>query len=339
MASITACFARVAKTLTQQEREQILTPLREEFMAAHAAALAGGATDPRASALRILDRMLGADAPADARKNAENAAAAPVAESLAPGRSADGDAGVATSQGGGSAATHADPGQPAEPATKAVVAESLQKAAKREQLTPKQMMAEALKLIDEAIARAPDNKDEAKTAPAKATIAVPGDGTFKVVNTKERLREFRALVEKSPGFTGKNAKPRVEKAVTSGDLSPASLAREMLDDGEPLNAIEVLDAAGKPLRFGTSAEKDPIVYTDSSTVEVGGMGGFFVGRYWARDKKSAAAKQMAGWAVIDEASGLAAGRGVDKNAALAVAALNVKKPENVKRVEEARQQA
>ena len=113
MASITACFARVAKTLTQQEREQILTPLREEFMAAHAAALAGGATDPRASALRILDRMLGADAPADARKNAENAAAAPVAESLAPGRSADGDAGVATSQGGGSAATHADPGQPA----------------------------------------------------------------------------------------------------------------------------------------------------------------------------------------------------------------------------------
>jgi len=147
--SVTACFARVAKTLSPEDREQVLAPLRREILAQLDAQRSEGA-DARALAVGIIDRMLAADraAPSPAegssqngakpknlreainerKRNAENAAPAPVAESLAPGRSADGDAGVATSQGGGSAATHADPGKPAEPATQAVVAQTIAKA-------------------------------------------------------------------------------------------------------------------------------------------------------------------------------------------------------------------
>ena len=371
MGTVTACFARVAKTLTEQERAEILTPLRNEFMAELNGERPAG-LDARGHALQILDRMLGAEAPRSAagEKITENAATAPVAESLAPGRSADGDAGVATSQGGGSA-VHQDPGEKPEAATAGVVKEAIAKAADRKDMTPAQIKAEALRLIDEAIAKAPsvedgdravhpDNLEDnerarryreimkeglAKTndeahkvlmdrfvqATPRTTIAVPGDGKFTVVNTKERLRAFRALVEKSPGFSGKTAKPRIEKAVSSGNLSPNGLAREMLDDGEPLNAMQVLDAAGKPMAFGSVAEGTPIPYTDVQDETINGDAGFFSGHSWS-SKKGADA-----WAVIDKTSGLSAGSGVSRAAAVSVAQSNLKQAKNLERLAKARE--
>ena len=346
MGSVTACFARVAKTLSPEDREAILKPIRNEITGRiSAASKADPNADANAVALEVLDGMLsGATAPSPAdgasatpkkkpRGNQEVqsvpdagdvGARSQAGQDAAPppgdGRQRQGGQDDAQAQDGlkakprtlreaqerRAAATHQDPGEKPEAATPAVVAESLQKAAKREQVSPKQMLADALRVIDEAIARAPDNKDEEKDAPLKATINVPGDGTFKVINTKERLREFRALVERSPGFTGKNAKPRVEKAVTSGDLSPNALAREMLADGEWLNAMEVLDAAGKPMMFGNGTDGEPIPYTDVQPIEIAGFK-FFSGHAYSAKKE-----REAPWRVVHVKSGLAAGWGTTR---------------------------
>ena len=374
MGSVTACFARVAKTLSKEERSTILAPLKQEVLDQIAAARKADANaDTNAVALQVLDRMIsGAAAPTSAggkpaptpkespRGNEEGAPQQVRTDAgvLPAGQAARQDAAAAPRNAAGSAnaddgqaqdglkprslrqvqerrraaaagapaaeaapaaaATHQDPGEKPEEATPAVVAESLQKAAKREQVSPKQMLADALQVIDEAIARAPDTKEEEKDAPLKATISVPGDGTFKVINTKERLREFRALVERSPGFTGKNAKPRVEKAVTSGDLSPNALAREMLTDGEWLNAMEVLDAAGKPMMFGNGTDGEPIPYTDVQPIEIAGFK-FFSGHAYSAKKE-----REAPWRVVHIKSGLAAGWGSTRADAVAQATKTLK---------------
>lgn len=310
--------------------------------------------------------------------------------------------------------THADPGQPAEPATPAVVAEAITKAARKKDEPVADIRAEALRLIDMAIANAPDDKIEVSTSeprtsngkteftafkgkagtddyisvevreandgnwtmhahegarsvmvhqfkggstaaarrsaesimlgaakegtktviqPAdKVTIKVPGDGAFTVVNNADRLREFRKVVERSPGFAAsKKAKPRIEKAVSSGDLSPNSLAREMLDEGEPLNALEVMDAAGKPMAFGNGGDTGQIPYTDVRDETIDGDAGFFSGHSWS------AKKGESRWAVLDKTSGLSLGSGVSRDAALSVAKLNIKKAGAIDKITLARQ--
>jgi len=122
---------------------------------------------------------------------------------------------------------------------------------------------------------------------------VPGDGKFKVVNTKAKLQEFRKKVDASPGFKAPATKPPVVASETdTGSYTP----RNAIDDGEYLNAYELAKLQGKPLRFGVGNEH-PNAYTDTSEVE-GLIPGFktFVGRKAGQSK--------APWIVIEESTGL-----------------------------------
>ena len=78
--SITACFARVAKTLSPEDREQVLAPLRREILAQLDAQRGDGA-DARALAVQIIDRMLAADTGEAAPSPAEGSSATPPKES------------------------------------------------------------------------------------------------------------------------------------------------------------------------------------------------------------------------------------------------------------------
>jgi hypothetical protein len=247
-------------------------------------------------------------------------------------------------------ATHKDPGQPAEPVTPAVVKEAIAKAADKRDRPIKDVKADALRLIDEAIARAPSSAEvdaqigvnapitergkkvmtgvrrfgdktrllsaretndgrwtvtdesydgsgtgrkvgtklgELQGTPAVAreqlltmlrrvqedgtlaepdmvTIKVPGDGEFKVVNTKERLDEFRKKVENSPGFKTQRPGPLVAARVNgarggygdragmgfgveSGSTSKIAAFNEMVSDDDLEAASDYADATGLAL--------------------------------------------------------------------------------------------
>lgn len=65
------------------------------------------------------------------------------------------------------------------------------------------------------------------------TFKVPGDGEFKVINSKSRLEEFRSAVEKSPGFATSRTKTAPENAgVHRGSGSTASAIANMVDEGD-----------------------------------------------------------------------------------------------------------
>jgi len=184
-------------------------------------------------------------------------------------------------------ATHKDPGQPAEPATAPVIAQALTKAAVKEALSRSAMKAEALRLVDAAIATAKDADDPdvrmyEATAPGTrmteeqiaqykrlqgqarekymkrlteemaaqheraaqnigyAKIKVPGDGEFKVLNTKERLAEFRKKVESSPGFK----ETRAPRAPVNSANSKADAFSAMVEDGDLQAALDYAQAVG-----------------------------------------------------------------------------------------------
>lgn len=196
-------------------------------------------------------------------------------------------------------AMHADPGEPAEPATPAVVKKAIQTAARNDGRPIKDVKAEALRLIDEAIANAKDESDPdvqmfAERSRVKVdkkaldrrgligkqrelaeadiqrkidaernkaadnigyvTISVPGDGEFKVLNTKERLAEFRRKVENSPGLKtqrpGPVDSPRVNSrygeayGVEDGSGSKANAFANMIDDGDIQAALDYAEAVG-----------------------------------------------------------------------------------------------
>lgn len=243
-------------------------------------------------------------------------------------------------------AVHKDPGEPAEPATPAVVKEALQTAARNDDRPIKDVKADALRLIDEAIAKAQSSEEidaqigvnppktiqgkkvmtgvrrftddktvmvearetrdgkwsvtdesydgsgtgrkrrtelgELQGTPAVAreqlmsllrrlradgtlaepdmvTINVPGDGEFKVVNTKERLAEFRRKVENSPGFKdqrpgpieslrvngyGSKQSPGAPFGVEGGSGSKADAFANMVDEGDIEAALNYAEAVG-----------------------------------------------------------------------------------------------
>ncbi len=201
-------------------------------------------------------------------------------------------------------AMHQDPGEPAEPATQAVVKDALQTAARNDGRSIKDVKAEALRLIDEAMANAKGEDDpdvlmltersrvkvdkkaldrrgligkqrelaeaeiqrkidaERQKAADKigyVTIDVPGDGEFKVLNTKERLAEFRRKVEKSPGFKaqrpgpieservngyGSKQSPGAPFGVESGSGSKTDAFANMVDDGDMQAAMDYAEAVG-----------------------------------------------------------------------------------------------
>ena len=115
-------------------------------------------------------------------------------------------------------ATHADPGEAPEAVTPGIVRESLQKAADKTPLDLKSARAKLLAQVDGAIAKAtveaappesigPIDREKKLKAIGYVTFDVPGDGSFKVLNTKNTLAAFRRSVDKSPGFTGKKDAP------------------------------------------------------------------------------------------------------------------------------------
>lgn len=71
------------------------------------------------------------------------------------------------------------------------------------------------------------------------TFDVPGDGVFKVVNTRERLEEFKRKVEMAPGFK----KTRRETAPTlpgsqRGSANPTDAIADMIDSGDAQAAVD-----------------------------------------------------------------------------------------------------
>lgn len=105
--------------------------------------------------------------------------------------------------------------------------------------------------LDTAIASVQQKIDAERAKAAEnigfVTFDVPGDGVFKVVNTKERLAEFRRKVETSPGFKDKQPKAALEDAgdgVQRGSGGPKSAIENMIDDGDPQAAVDYAAARG-----------------------------------------------------------------------------------------------
>lgn len=224
------------------------------------------------------------------------------------------------------AATHKDPGEPAEPVTPAVVREAIKTGVQATDRRPSEMLADLMKQIDVAMATAPTAREaSAAQRPTKDSFVrftVPGDGDFKVVNTKESLDEFRKSAAASPGFKDRGTPaPKQSRTnndgeyfgVDGGSGSASAAARAMLDEGEPLNALEALDAAGKPMMFGNGSKDSAIPYTDATPLTIKGVDGF-VGRGWARKKGASS-----WWSFIHGASGSQIGEGGTKAEAIATA--------------------
>jgi hypothetical protein len=121
-------------------------------------------------------------------------------------------------------ATHQEGGK-VEEATPAVVAESLEKSAAKTPATMREARTALVARIDEALKVAKGVPEDAPMIPMRSvskggrarntkhidgqyakeklghiTFDVPGDGTFKVINSKEHLTAFRKRVLASPGF-------------------------------------------------------------------------------------------------------------------------------------------
>lgn len=76
-------------------------------------------------------------------------------------------------------------------------------------------------------------------------FAVRGDGRFKVLNTVERLKEFRAKVESSPGFKDRAGIPKPDGLVGGEKgYGGASAVAGMIDEGDPQAAVDYAAARG-----------------------------------------------------------------------------------------------
>lgn len=176
-----------------------------------------------------------------------------------PARKAATKAERAGSRSATASAIHSDPGQPTEPATAEVIEKSIEKSAAKTPRTPKGARALLLGKIDAAIAAAPTlaslGLGEAPTprrgettssfeqrradyvkAAGYVSLDVPGDGSFRVVNTKERLAEFRSEVEKSQGFSERATRPvgprPASTSMPESQRAAVMAEAEAVDDGE-----------------------------------------------------------------------------------------------------------
>ena len=175
------------------------------------------------------------------------------------------------------AAVHQDPGQPAEAATPAVVGQSITKAADNQGASPSQMRAWLLGEIDKAIVAAPadsralqrDLAEAQKTGSRQLvqaagnkigylTFDVPGDGTFKVLNTPEHLREFRERVQTSLGFKDNGQKrpaPERNPGVQNGSSTRQAALNALVEEGDFEAARDYAQATGQALE-GVKAKGD-----------------------------------------------------------------------------------
>ncbi len=138
------------------------------------------------------------------------------------------------------AAVHQEPGQAPQTATPSVVGQSIAKAAGNQEASPAQMRNWLFGEIDKAIASAPE------VATGFLTFDVPGDGSFKVVNSTAKLQEFRKRVAASPGFRQeRGGQPQgVEDGAHKGSASTVEAIKNMLADGDIQAAVEYAGAKG-----------------------------------------------------------------------------------------------
>ena len=200
-------------------------------------------------------------------------------------------------------AAHVEDGD-AEPATQAVVAEAVQKSADNTPRDLKEAKRFLMGKIDEAIKSAPTEKKDG--AGGFIVFDVPGDGRFKVVNTKDRLAAFKKQVNASVGFSENSARQDGFGGRFNPEMSDKSRTgvREMLDDGDLTAALAYAEAIGKPMAFSVARKGDakPAAYYDAEEREQSGVRAI-VGREWTKSQS---------WAAIDPASGTVIAQGKNK---------------------------
>jgi hypothetical protein len=171
-----------------------------------------------------------------------------------------------------------------------------------------------LKKIDEAIAAAPQVSD------AFVVFDVPGDGKFKITNTKERLDLFRKkIASNAAGFRPlpkrQPYKSPLQKKPQAGTASDETI-RDMLQSGDLTAALELSKVVGRPLVFGTPSDPNdpPLVKTHSEPIVIKGFK-LSVGRSVPLKKSSKAL-----WSVTELESGAFVASGETKAAAEKTAA-------------------
>jgi hypothetical protein len=129
------------------------------------------------------------------------------------------------------------------------------------------------------------------------TFDVPGDGKFRVLNTKPALEDFKKKVLASSGF--KDTKER--KGIASKSLgAPKRVIADFVEDQEWENAYQAAKLAGIDLGFGLRLDSDDVnVYIDIEYVDMPMPGSYFVGRRFNGEKWN--------WLVIHKESGNSVG--------------------------------
>lgn len=207
-----------------------------------------------------------------------------------------------------------------EPATPDVVKKALDKSEKNTDFNWNEAKKYLIGEIDRSLESAPKHADSVWAIPVSTdettaqkeregyvTFSVPGDGTFKIRNTQERLAEFRELVEKR--FKAKRA------AAPKKAPSSAGAIESFLEDGEYLSAYEYSKATGRDLKFGASSGTAPNAYFETEPVSLAKGFTFFVGKNVRKPEKG----KVRPWSVIEESTGLSVGSGATKQAAIAAA--------------------
>jgi len=233
-----------------------------------------------------------------------------------------------TNTTGTSEATHIEDGE-IERVTPKVVSESLSTASENNQKKSKaEMKGWLVSHIDKAILNSNPQKyyiGEAKptadnfegTAVDYKTFDVPGDGKFKVLNTKEHLTRFKKKVLASRGF--KDSKSN--KNTTYKNRSANAIVEDFLNNGEYENAYYAAKASGISIKFGRRSDKDGDYanpYTSTAPIDLADNRKIFVGK---RTKQNTHGKTVNVWNVIDENLGLSITDGKTKKEALLKAKL------------------
>jgi hypothetical protein len=122
-----------------------------------------------------------------------------------------------------------------------------------------------------AVRRAEQRSVDARKAAHYLEFDVPGDGKFSVLNSREKLSEFRKRVVESKGFDA--PKRRSSGSASSRTLgvseNPAAAIRDMLEQGEKVAAYELAKTIGQPFRFTPNTAQGstgPNLYMDARDI-------------------------------------------------------------------------
>jgi hypothetical protein len=220
---------------------------------------------------------------------------------------------LAVAAGKQAEATHIE-GNATEEATAPVIAQAIKKGASNSGLDLRQEQANLLKAIDVAISKAPTDDAPSDTV----TFDVPGDGKFKITNSKPRLEWFRGkIAAMSKGFSPipKPAKHVSAVAKIHGGKASDQTIRDMLNDGDLTAALELSKVIGKKLVFGNyDATKvvRPVAHTDAQKFAPAGFESF--------EMVSSHEMGSSSWRIIELSTGLSIASGRTRATAESAAA-------------------